>query len=225
MPRYRSIYTFDYGIFDMDGTLLDSLPKIAAVLSKVVEGRLGINADYVEEFCLRNTHMLMSQGIMKLAAMFKVKVTEKDIDSIRWEFERRFLKVNADFFPGAISALKKLRGSGMTLFLSSLSSDKMVKKRLRHSRITGLFHMKLGSTHIIKGPEHFDLFARSLGLTPEEFARNTFFCGDMEYDMQVAKAAGFYPIGIRGTTGAKILRNAGAKRVVDSVATLAKDKR
>lgn len=225
MPRYRSIYTFNYGIFDMDGTLIDSLPKVSAMFGKVVERHLGINADYVEEFYLRNTHMLMSQTIMKLAEMFKMKVAEKEIDSIRWEFEENFLKVPVDFFPGAISALKKLHGSGMVLFLSSLASSEMVNKRLQHGKISGLFNIKLGSDKIRKGPEHFGLFARSLGLTPEEFARHTFFCGDMEYDMQVAKAAGFYPIGIRGTTGSKTLRKAGAIRVVDSVATLARDKR
>lgn len=225
MPRYRSIYTFDYGIFDMDGTLVNSLPKVSAVFGKVVERRLGINADYVEEFYLRNTNLLMSQGIMKLAAMFKVKVAEKEIDSIRWEFERNFLKVPVDFFPGAISALKKLHRSGMVLFLSSLASDEMVKKRLRQGKVTELFSMKLGSTHIRKGPEHFGPFARSLGLTPEEFAQYTFFCGDMEYDMRVAKKAGFYPIGVRSAADPKSLRRAGAIRIVDSVEILARDKR
>jgi phosphoglycolate phosphatase-like HAD superfamily hydrolase len=219
IPRASDVINRRYHIFDMDGTILDSFPEVAKIFAEVLAPH-GVPAEAAKRYLYANTHQRVKVAIPALFAELGLPAPSTETnDAIYAEFGRLFDTSDAAFFPGAIRSLRALRPRVQGLFLSSLSPDALVERRLRNGGIhTGVFHEALGSTKFTKGPTHIERFAKHVSTRPGHFAKHAVFWGDTAFDMELAQAAGIYAIGIVGTLTAEQLVAAGADETTRSVA-------
>jgi phosphoglycolate phosphatase-like HAD superfamily hydrolase len=127
-------------------------------------------------------------------------------------------------FPETVGVLESLRGQGHTLVVSSGGKPDFVARNTRLTGIDGYFALMLGSdpetADMFKGPGHFKLIRRTLGVGEDALQRSGVFVGDGVYDMQVARAAGLPAVGrLTGDNGATLLE-AGADHLIRGLAEL-----
>lgn len=222
MAEFPKITEFRYAVFDLDGTLVDSVSYCQKVFAELAANR-GIPEKEAYDFYASTTGLPLDIQFKKLLALKGFLYTKAELEDLRAGFNREFIKYNVSFFPDAICLIHALERAGVRLFVSSASSDETVIKRLNDGEILSRFERTCGSTQIDKGPAHIEEFAKHLDVLPVEFAMNAFFCGDGERDMEIASTTGLYPVGIAGTVSAERLYGAGAKRVVDRIGDLLQD--
>lgn len=219
----RSVYSFDFGVFDCDGTLVDSIPFCGDIFADVLSP-LGVSRAMAIEFYSRTTGQPMREQYRGILGAHGVPFGDDDIERLRKSFDQKFLALDVPYFPRVkrtIAALAKRQ----TLFLSSAAPDAAVWKRLTSGNAHRHFAQGYGSTAAPKGPRHLELFAEVVGMELQDFAARAYFCGDSEADMHIGSQAGLYAIGVRGTVSDERLWNAGARRLVTSVAELLSDPR
>ena len=101
--------------------------------------------------------------------------------------------------------------------MSTGSRTAVSKERLAKLDLLRYFSVILGSNEIPKGPKHIEEFAKSVNLPTEEFAKQSFYCGDGVRDMKIAKMFGIYAIGVAQTLSKEKLLEAGADVAVDKI--------
>lgn len=218
MPKI-DVTRVPFQVFDLDGTLLDSFPEVRRIfLDVVLEADPDLPLQTATDFFNANTHQRVRDLLPRLFAEHGHPKDEAAIAEMYDAFCVAFDASEASYFPHAIDTIRHLRHKGCSPFLSSLSPDHLVARRLAHLDVPrDLFQLALGSTRLRKGPLHIAEFARMYDCTPKTFAANAIMWGDTAYDMQMAKAAGMYAIGVSGTLTPEELVAAGADEVVPSV--------
>jgi phosphoglycolate phosphatase-like HAD superfamily hydrolase len=222
MREYRSVFSFRYGIFDMDGTLIDSMQPCLKIFADLVADH-GINEAAARASFEAATSARLTDIFRQTIIASGRTVTDQEIADLHLEFERRIRLQPIDFFAGAKRLVRALNAKGITLFVSSGSPDETVNRRLGSERSRGRFKLTLGSTATPKGPLHIQAFAEAAGVCVTELARDCFYCGDSEMDMLIGHRFGLYTVGVLGTIGADRLRAAGARRLVPGIGTLLAD--
>ena len=222
MADDRSVFSFRYAVFDNDGTLVDTMRQCGDIFADLV-APFGIDRVSAREFYFSSTGRPMPHQFGEILAEIGVKAEQAQVADMLRQFNSRFLREDADVFPGVPYVLKTLGKRIERIFLSSAASDACVWKRLNDNDIAKHFTLAYGSTAVPKGPKHLAIFAEVAGLSMEDFAANAFFCGDGEADMRIARDAGLYAIGVRGTVSDERLANAGAQRIIGSVTDLIDD--
>ncbi|HTM67730.1 MAG TPA: HAD hydrolase-like protein [Candidatus Binatia bacterium] len=217
MRHSRSVLSFEYGVFDNDGTLVDTLPYCAGLFADAV-APYGVPRADAERYYAETTGMPMREQYRGVLAAHGIALRDEEIERVRKDFDAAFLKLDVRFFPHARRMLARLRRKGLTLFLSSAASDACVWKRLNAGGATKHFTLAYGSTAVPKGRRHLEIFSEVARKDLAEFAAKAFFCGDGETDMEIARTNGLYAIGVRGTVSDARLRAAGAQRLVTTVA-------
>lgn len=220
--RPRSVFSFGYGVFDLDGTLVDSIAPCISLFSELVSA-YRIDRRAAAAAYLRDTTLTLEESFRRILGEHGVDAGDVAIAGLMARFNRLIKKEPIGFVPGAQRLIRRLRQSGRVLFVSSGSPDETVNRRLGSMRARGMFQETRGSTAVPKGPEHVELFAASLGLSLSEFAADAFICGDFEKDMAIGRETGLYAIGVLGSIDDVRLRQAGARRVIPDLKTLLAD--
>lgn len=223
MAGPKSVYSFSYGVFDNDGTLVDSIPFCSGIFADVVSP-LGVPRDAAETYYRRTTGKPMREQYRGILGAHGVAFDDELVEDLRRTFDRKFLALDVRFFPRARRALAAL-ARRQRLFLSSAAPDAAVWKRLNAGDAAKHFTVAYGSSAVPKGPRHVELFAETVGMAVTDFAERAYFCGDSEADMDIASRCGLYAVGVRGTVSDARLRRAGARRLVSSVGELLADPR
>ncbi len=223
MGTGRSVLSFRYGVFDLDGTLVDSMGGCVRVICELMAA-YGISPADATASYLSDTCLGLDDCLRQILSDHGRRFRDADIARLHAKFNEKIRRERMDFFPGARRVIHKLRDKGLNLFVSSGSPDETVDRRLGAELVRGMFVRALGSTAVPKGPEHIEIFARAAGVTVAEFAANAFICGDLERDMAIARDCGLYAIGVLGTISAERLRQAGSKRLIKNVRDLLTDR-
>jgi len=221
--RPRSVFSFSYGVFDLDGTLVDSIVPCIRLFSELVS-RHGVDPRTAASSYLDDTTLSLEDSFRRVLDAHAGCATDELVAGLMTDFNRLIRSEPIGFVPGAERLLRRLRRSGRVLFVSSGSPDATVNRRLGSLRSQGMFLDARGSTAVVKGPEHIELFAAGLGLTLAEFAANAFICGDFEKDMVIGRETGLYAIGVLGSVDGGRLRQAGARRIIPDLKTLLTDR-
>lgn len=184
-------------IFDLDGTLVDSVKDISNALSHAVKP-FGLGPISAEE-----TASLVGDGLTKLIEKFIAAHSEltkhgESAESIKDRLLKNFIPYYSehltDFtvpYPFAVETLEKL-----TKYKKAVISNKreaLVKEILEHFDILKFFDVVLGgdsSEEKKPSPAPIKKILQTLGFNPEEAA----IVGDSEIDIQAGKAAGITTI-------------------------------
>jgi len=179
-------------IFDLDGTLLDTLPDLTVVTNKALEAQ-GFPTHTQEEilgFVGNGALRLIQMACPSNASTAEVQAVLADFKAMYAEFGLALTQ----HFPGMPETLAQLKERGAKLGIVSNKFEQGVKDVEAAFFPAGLFDSSHGESPTIPrkpDPTGVLLTAREMGIAPEECA----YVGDSHTDMQVAHAAGMFAIG------------------------------
>ncbi len=201
---------FKAAIFDLDGTLIDSLKDLHLTMSKVLElgGYPGIDLETVRHLIGNGAREFVRLSLPEGAR------DEENVDKnlrIYREIYDEIGSENTRPYDGIEEVLDALFKEGMTVCVLSNKPHPntldMVSKLFPKYR----FHYVLGQKDIFPpkpDPSSALHIAEKLGLSPAEIA----LIGDGESDVQAAKAGGFFGISVLwGYRTIEELKEAGAQ--------------
>jgi phosphoglycolate phosphatase len=182
-------------IFDLDGTLIDSLADIAESINRMLDAR-GYPRCQQEVF-----KQMVGDGMEKLVeralpqdvrneALIKVCVEEyrAHYDTL-WNAQTRP-------YPGIVEMLKTLQARGMKLGVISNKAHRFTVPMTEHFFGADVFDHILGQrTEVPRkpAPDGAHEMATFLGLRTDEMA----YVGDSGIDMQFAQSSGMRAVGVR----------------------------
>lgn len=205
-------------IFDLDGTLLNTLPTIAHYgntalekfgFGKIDEDRYRILVGDGRDVLI---HRMLAEHGADTQENFAVVGGEYDA---LYEADVLYLTKPYD---GICELLRKLSQEGVRLAVLSNKPDNVVRPIVREvfGDTFDLVRGKISEFPVKPNPASALDICKKFGIKPEE----TVFVGDTSVDILTAKNAGFYAVGVQwGFRGAKELSEAGA----DVIARCAED--
>ncbi len=176
----------DLVIFDLDGTLADTGADIAAAMTRALEG-LGLPAPPPRRIV---------EAVGWGAEVLSRKVLSPEHRSRAPEVFARFredyraqLVVETRLYPGIRALLEELRGAGVTLGVATNKPAALSTELLHQLGLTPLLDHVVGPEdveHRKPAPDALQLLCRRAGVP----ARRAAMVGDMETDVDAARAAG-----------------------------------
>lgn len=199
-------------VFDMDGTLLNTLPDLTA-LTNVVLSDLGYpthTEEAIRGFIGDGVRALMMRAMPDSASDDEKEAALAEWKSRYQEFGRR----KTVPYPNIIEMLEGLKSKGVKLGVLSNKFDAAVKD-LAGFYFPATFDVAKGESPTCpRKPDPTGLLAsiQEIGLNPSQVA----YIGDSAGDMKTAKAAGAMAIGVSwGYQTVDRLVSAGADMVID----------
>lgn len=200
-------------IFDLDGTLLDSMPDIMRVGNSLLSRR-GLPARNREEFTAA-VGMGLEQLYTKLLGGDAVNGLAQTMAEEARLVHERVRESTAAPYPGIVEMLEALSGQGLRLGVLSNKPHAAVTGSVERffpgiafTDVRGAFPER----PVKPGSETALSMLRGMGVEPCETA----MIGDGEPDMMVALAAGMVPVACAwGFTSRERLAGAGARFIAD----------
>lgn len=207
-------------IFDMDGTVADTLRSIAGFGNAALEAH-GFPALETELY-----RQLVGNGadvlIRRMLQSTGMPHTEDTVQAVRNTYDALYeadpMKLVAPY-PGIVEMLKEIREYGIKTAILSNKPDNMTCF-IADALFPGLFDIVHGQRSGIPkkpDPTSVRMLCEELGVTPEE----CLYVGDSGVDMQTGHNGGIVSVGVTwGFRGADELRKYGADHLVDTAEAL-----
>jgi len=179
----------NFVVFDLDGTLLDTLPDIAGAMNRVLF-RHGLPQHPEESYKLftgNGARMLTRRALAGHEEMLEDVYPEYLADYGRHN------RVGTKPYDGIPRLLESLAERGIALMVFSNKDDEDTRDVVSHYFPGVPFAAVAGSRPDLPlkpDPEALNRMMKERGLSPE----NGVYLGDTVMDMQCAKAAGLYPV-------------------------------
>ncbi len=181
-------------IFDLDGTLLDTVADLAAAVNHALEG-MGLPAHSVETI-----RTFVGNGIGKLLerALPERERTEENLARMRAAFLPYYDAHNADLsrpYPGVVAVLEELQRRGLMLAVASNKYQAATERLVAHFFPTIRFVCVLGQReHVPVKPD--PTIVRDIMETAGVEAAEVLYVGDSGVDMQTARNAAVDAVGV-----------------------------
>ena len=212
-----SMPKFDAFVFDLDGTLLNTLPDLVALTNRSL-AKAG--------FPTRTEPEILSFVGNGLRALMGCAVPEgasaHDVDAVMQNWKDDYAEFGIALtapYEGMCETLVALKERGKKLAVLSNKFDGGVQEIVPHF-FPGLFEVQHGECDRIPrkpDPTGLLLTMEELGVAPER----TVYVGDSKGDMVVAHAAGTYALGVSwGYQSKEELQAGKADRIIDAPASL-----
>lgn len=180
-------------IFDLDGTLIDSMKRHQKIFGKMLYEGFGISQKRSEDIYTETAGKPLDEQFQIVLQQFGIR--NIDITRLVDEFWSEVMTIKFFPFKDVPLAIKVLHNAGYSLFVTSGSINVIVEEKLTHAGIKNYFQLVLGSDYSAtsnkKGADHFRKIQKHLMLETDAFRQNTMFVGDSKHDMQLAKEEGF----------------------------------
>ena len=207
-------------IFDLDGTLLDTVADLANATNQALE-RCGYPTHPVEAY-----YQFVGNGINKLfaRALPAAHSTEEEVMRIRALFVPYYNEHNADCsrpYPGVVELLETLQERGVQLAVASNKYHEATLKLVRHFFPSIRFAVIYGQREgvpIKPAPDVVYDILNDTGVAPEQ----ALYVGDSGVDMLTASNAGVESVGVSwGFRSIDELREHGAVHIVHEASAIA----
>lgn len=179
-------------IFDLDGTLLDSLGVWSEIDERFLSKRgMTVPSDYVEnigtmEIRQAAVYTIERFGLPESPEAVMSEWTDMAVGAYSTELKLKFKAKNI---------LSELKSRGVKLAVATSSTTDMCLPALKNNGVLHLFDAVVTTREIGKGKAFPDVYlaaAKRLGVAPEHCA----VCEDLLGAIVTAKNAGFYTIGV-----------------------------
>ncbi|MDD8021155.1 MAG: HAD family hydrolase [Acidobacteriota bacterium] len=180
-------------IFDLDGTLLDTIDDITAALNTVMSRH-----DF-KQYSIEEAKKMVGDGMRELMVRARPELASQDklIDSLVEEFRLEYAKVwrkHSRPYPGIPELLTELSRKGLKLAILSNKAHpftEMMAKELLPVSFQAVCGAQPGLP-LKPDPTAARLILKELNLTPDK----VLYVGDTAIDMKTAMAAGLTPVGV-----------------------------
>lgn len=201
-------------IFDLDGTLLNSLEDLAVSANYALR-KFGYQEHVTEDY-----RYMVGNGITKLIerALPEDARTENEVMHVRAEFVAYYSGHMMDKtkpYPGIPELLKELKHRGLILAVASNKYQDATRELIRTYFGDGIFQVVLGQREGVPAKPDPAIVNEILGTTGAD-QDDTLYIGDSCVDMQTAINSGVTPVGV--TWGFRLCRELmdnGAVHIVD----------
>ncbi len=200
-------------IFDLDGTLINSLPDIQTAANRAFAA-LNLPTRNLEEVRKNVGHGL--DDFFRHINLPHI-ITEEELSVIKnvyGEYYKNHLADLTTVYDGVIELLRALRKKGCMLIMASNKTD-LYAKIIADKLFSRLFDDVIGQMDGIPPkprPELGQYILQKHGLS----ASDCVMVGDSKFDTVFAKNCGFYSVGVRwGFSEPDELENAGTDKIVD----------
>ncbi len=207
-------------ICDLDGTLVDSLPDLAAAIGELLEaeGRPGLSHEAVAAMVGDGVPKLIERALAATGAVPPAAGLAALVARYMPIYEARLTTLTRPY-PGAVETLKALKAAGWRLAVCTNKPEAPSRAILAGLGFDGLFEAVSGGDSLaVKKPDP----GHPLGLLAELGAAPgaAVMLGDSRNDVSAAQAAGLPAIAIAHGYGGTPARELGADRVIESFAEL-----
>jgi phosphoglycolate phosphatase len=203
--------TYKAVIFDLDGTLVNSLQDLADATNYALKffGKQVHNTEAFKQMVGEGTRTLISRALNNKNA----ELIEPVLAKMREKYMQICLNKSLPY-NGLKEVVDELAKRKFKLAVLTNKDEKMAQKIVSHF-FDGLFQIVKGTIDAVAvkpQPTAVLQVLEKLGVRPEE----TIFVGDSKIDVQTAKAAGIKAVGVSwGFRGRGELIEAGADAVID----------
>lgn len=183
---------FEYFLFDFDGTLMDTSPGVYNSFDRVVNHyKLGID---------RSVYRRMIGPPLRESFANILGLPENEIVNAMAKY-REYYSVTgmyeADFYPGVLDVIRKLRSMGKRIFVATSKPEIYARSILEKKGVLDLFDFVGGSDIEEKGRvEKVDVVKYVLESNQIEDLSKCLMIGDRFYDVKGAHLAGIKCAGI-----------------------------
>ena len=186
-------------IFDMDGTLVDSLSFWDSFWSDMGERYFG-DPTFRMDATHFDTHvrtMIFSQAISYIHGYLGVPCSTEEFDDFAAAYVHRFYSTVAKAKPGAYELLSALRERGVRVCLASATDRKYLNIALESCGLAAFFAPDaiLSCSDIGVGKERPDVFLAALEVLGTPLGETAVF-EDSALALETAKRAGFVTVGV-----------------------------
>ena len=209
---------FKAAIFDLDGTLVNTLGDLSFAMNKMLE-HFGYPKRSKEEMV---DFIGNGQRAFTMKSLPEYARSEENIDACTEYYasiySENIIKYSLPY-PGIPEALNEMKKYGMKLAVLSNKSDIHVQKIISTLFGEGFFDIVFGAGHfaIKPDPESAYYVADKLGLGTSDVA----FVGDSDVDMKTAINAGMCAVGVSwGYRNRDVLVTSGAHKIADNTKEL-----
>jgi len=157
---------FDAAIFDLDGTLLDSMWVWHAVDKAFFAARgLDLPCDYVQEILSMTFRETAEYTIKRFGLDETVEAVMAEWNEMSFQQYREHVKLK----PGACEYLEKLRAKGVKLATATALTTHVMQAVLESNGVLHLFDALTSADEVARGKTHPDIYllaAQKLGVEP-----------------------------------------------------------
>ena len=190
--KNNSEYRIHAGIFDVDGTLLDSMSVWDDIGERYLLSQ-GITAGADINSVLGT--MSMEQGAAYLKEEYHLDKTVPQIVKEVLKIVEDFYRFEAALKPGAKEALEWLSEKGMKMVIATSGNKELAEAALERNGVLGYFKRIYTCTEIGAGKDEPAIYlkaAEDFGMDPE----NIIVVEDAVHAAETAKKAGFVVLGV-----------------------------
>jgi phosphoglycolate phosphatase len=211
MIKYRCV------IFDCDGTLVDTLEDIATAMNlALVENGFPVVA-------LEKYRDIVGWGIIRLAELAlpqaaRTKETIRRVSNCARQLmeEQPFEESLSKPYPGILELLSELKDRKIKTSVLSNKPDSVLRRIIAelfpHHAFNSVCGLRPDSPPKPDPSSVWEMLA-DMGINPHQAV----LMGDSEIDMETARNAGCYPLGVSwGFRSRSTLESAGAARIIDT---------
>ena len=201
-------------LFDLDGTLLDSLEDLGNSVNRVLaeKGFPTHGLDRYRYFVGEGALMMINRALPKQKR--KNDVIQECVDAFQKDYSQNW-NVKTSLYDGIAEMLDELTALKLNLAVLSNKPHEFTKKCVDEHLSNWRFKIVLGQRDGVPrkpSPEGALEIAEYLNTKPE----NILYLGDSAVDMQTAVTAGMFPAGVLwGFRSIKELQDAGAKAIIE----------
>jgi phosphoglycolate phosphatase len=209
MKHYQAI------IFDLDGTLIDSLIDISDAMNHTLSS-FGYPTHPYDAY-----KYFVGKGLMNLVkscvppSILENPQIIRNCSEMMVDYYQRNLTNKTQLYPEIKELLDALTAKGIKMAILSNKADKLTKQICNDLLNEWQFEITMGATDGFPhkpNPESALFIAKKLDISPE----NILYVGDSNVDMQTAVAAKMFPVGVTwGFRTREELQNAGARLIID----------
>jgi len=185
-------------LFDLDGTLIDSAPDIAAAVNELLarSGRGPLTVAAVTSMIGNGVEKLVERALNATGEPLTPEALERE-QTAMLDIYGKHLTGLTTLLPGVPAALDALRRDGIRLGLATNKQQRFIETIFEHFGLSSLFDAVIGGgPGIVKKPAPDMLIAamKQLGVT----SADTVMVGDSTSDVEAARAAGARSVIVRG---------------------------
>lgn len=186
--------------FDLDGTLIDSVPDLAAAIDATLEeqGQRPVGAEKVRDWVGNGSYKLVQRALAHACATAEDRLDAHTVDSAHTRFLDHYAATpyaRTTLYDGVRQCLAALATRSVTCVLITNKPIALVAPILSHFELADFFTLTLGGDSLEeKKPHPAPLLhtAQQTGIAPAR----ALMVGDSRHDIAAGKAAGFRTLAV-----------------------------